>query len=148
MKRKPHAEALFTNLMLRREYENPEPTGPFAESYRIAAYTAAPALWPRYGGARFEQGHNLAGIRECERAIEIVAIGEEAGEAHLEALRAHAVAQLRVGRGRGVEGVAQALTEHATLISHDRALHKLAGHALRLGVQIVKPRDWAERSVF
>jgi putative PIN family toxin of toxin-antitoxin system len=31
------------------------------------------------------------------------------------------------------------------LISHDRALHKLARHAARLGVQIVKPRDWAPR---
>jgi hypothetical protein len=40
MKHHDHrAEALFTNLMLRREYENSEPTGPTAESYRIANYT-------------------------------------------------------------------------------------------------------------
>ena len=28
------------------------------------------------------------------------------------------------------------------LLSHDRALHKLARHAARQGVLIVKPRDW------
>ena len=36
-----------------------------------------------------------------------------------------------------------AVQQHARwLLSHDRALHKLSRHAARLGLQIVKPRDW------
>ena len=31
------------------------------------------------------------------------------------------------------------------LVSHDRALHKLARRALLTGVRIVRPRDWAAR---